>query len=113
MSIIAALLRRIANLSAAFRGLERALQIREAAAVAAGTVPDLNPCWRRMIFAQFHGLYSRKFDSQEVYAGRVPELVRLAQELAVAARIELASANPEAVGVHHVFSTHSPFPAMC
>ena len=43
-----------AKLKAAFRGLESALQIREAAAVAAGTAPDLNPCWRRMIFAQFH-----------------------------------------------------------
>jgi alpha-mannosidase len=92
-----------ADLKAAFRGLERALQIREAAAVAAGAAPDLNDCWRRMIFAQFHD-YIPGSSIPEVYAEGVPELLRLTQELAVAARTELASADGDPTGVPCLFN---------
>jgi alpha-mannosidase len=92
-----------AKLKAAFRGLEGALQIREAAAVTAGTAPDLRPCWRRMIFAQFHD-YIPGSSIPEVYAEGLPELVRVSQELAVAARTELASANGDPAGVPCLFN---------
>jgi alpha-mannosidase len=67
------------NLKSAFRGLERALQIREAVAVATGEAPDLTAPWRRLIFAQFHDyIPGSAFD--EVYAEGIPELLRLAAE---------------------------------
>lgn len=56
-----------------------------------------------MIFAQFHD-YIPGSSIPEVYAEGVPELVRMAQELAVAAGRELASANREAVGVPCLFN---------
>ena len=67
------------DLKSAFRGLERALQVREAVAVATGETPDLTAPWRRLIFAQFHDyIPGSSFD--EVYAEGVPELRRLAVE---------------------------------
>jgi len=77
-----------ANIKAAFRGLERALQIREAAAVASATVPDLSHAWRRMIFAQFHD-YIPGSSIPEVYAEGLPELKQLAEDLRTSALGEL------------------------
>ncbi len=72
------------NLKAAFRGLERALQIREAVAVATGARPDLTATWRRLVFAQFHD-YIPGSSVADVYAEGLPELNRLATtELAAA-----------------------------
>jgi len=67
------------DLKAAFRGLERALQVREAAAVATGRSPDLTGVWRRLVFAQFHDFIPGS-SVAEVYAEGVPELTRLARE---------------------------------
>jgi alpha-mannosidase len=65
------------DLKSAFRGLERALQIREAVAAATGEAPDLTAPWRRLIFAQFHDyIPGSSFD--EVYTEGVPELFQLA-----------------------------------
>src|SRR5271154_486470 len=92
-----------ANLKAAFRGFERALQIREAVAVAAGTAPDLNACWRRMIFAQFHD-YIPGSSIPEVYAEGLPELARITEDLSVAARRELASPAGDSEGTPCLFN---------
>lgn len=67
------------DLKAAFRGLERALQVREAAAVALGDAPDLGGVWRRAVFAQFHD-YIPGSSVPEVYREGVAELTRLAEE---------------------------------
>lgn len=82
------------HLKAAFRGLERALQTREAAAVARGRSPDLGVVWRRLVFAQFHD-YIPGSSVPEVYAEGVPELRRHAVEQLAAARGELASVRGE------------------
>jgi alpha-mannosidase len=77
-----------ANIKYAFRELERALQIREATAVACGNIPNLSHEWRRMVFAQFHD-YIPGSSVPEVYAEALPELANLARELRAAARAEL------------------------
>ncbi len=81
-----------ANIKSAFRELERALQIREAVAVACGSTPDLSHEWRRMVFAQFHD-YIPGSSVPEVYAEALPELAKLAQELQAGARSQLTDAN--------------------
>ncbi|HYC70026.1 MAG TPA: glycoside hydrolase family 38 C-terminal domain-containing protein [Opitutaceae bacterium] len=80
------------ELKAAFRGLERALQVREAAAVAAGRAPDLTAAWRRLVFAQFHD-YIPGSSVDDVYAEGVPELRRLARAQVAAARRDLSGAG--------------------
>ena len=77
-----------ANVKSAFRELERALQIREAAAVACGNTPNLSHEWRRMLFAQFHD-YIPGSSVPEVYAEALPELANLAHGLRAAAEAEL------------------------
>ncbi len=77
------------DLKAAFRGLERALQVREAVAVATQTAPDLTAVWRRLVFAQFHD-YIPGSSVAEVYAEGMPELTRLAREQQTAATAALA-----------------------
>jgi alpha-mannosidase len=69
-----------ANVKTAFRELERALQIREAVAVASGNTPDLSLAWRRMVFSQFHD-YIPGSSVPEVYAEALPELSGLRDEL--------------------------------
>lgn len=80
------------DLKAAFRGLERALQVREAVAVATHTAPDLAAAWRRLVFAQFHD-YIPGSSVAEVYAEGVPELIRLAREQNTAATAALTHAS--------------------
>jgi alpha-mannosidase len=67
------------NVKAAFRRLERALQIREAVAVATskGGVPT--NAWKRLVFSQFHD-YIPGSSIHEVYAEGLPELGRIADE---------------------------------
>jgi alpha-mannosidase len=79
-----------ANIKAAFRGLERALQVREAVAVVSGSAPDLGFPWGRMVFAQFHD-YIPGSSVPEVYAEALPELQSLALDLRRAAQAELAA----------------------
>jgi len=83
------------DLKGAFRALECALQVREAAAVALGQSPDLGAVWRRLIFAQFHD-YIPGSSVPEVYAEGVPELRRHAEQEIGAARTSLHAARGEA-----------------
>jgi alpha-mannosidase len=78
------------DLKAAFRALERALQIREAVAAADSAAPDLTAAWRRLVFAQFHD-YVPGSSVAEVYAEGVPELKRLAREQLAAAHAALST----------------------
>lgn len=66
------------RLKAAFRGLERALQVQEAAHVAAGKGPIPARNWARMCFSQFHDNVPGS-SIWEVYAEQIPELERLAR----------------------------------
>lgn len=77
------------DLKAAFRALERALQIREAVAAATGEAPDLTAAWRRLVFTQFHDFIPGS-SVAEVYAEGVPELRRLATAQLAAARRRLS-----------------------
>jgi alpha-mannosidase len=78
------------ELKDAFRGLERALQAREAVAVSRGSAPDLTEAWRRMVFAQFHD-YIPGSSVADVYHEGIPELRRLAKEQRQAALAELGT----------------------
>jgi alpha-mannosidase len=77
-----------------FRALEQALQLREAALVAAGRAPDatLAHAWRRMVFAQFHD-YIPGSSIPEVYAEGLPELARLTREQTAAAGKSIGAAK--------------------
>ncbi|OAM91660.1 alpha-mannosidase [Termitidicoccus mucosus] len=87
------------NLKAVFRAAERALQIREATAVATGVVPDLTEPWRRLVFAQFHD-YIPGSSVAEVYDEGIPELIKLAEHQQHAAQQELSRDG----GSWHVFN---------
>jgi len=80
------------NLKAAFRALERALQIHEAVSVATGSETVPIEAWKRMVFAQFHD-YIPGSSVPEVYAEGVPELVRLGTDQIAAAKAELECAK--------------------
>jgi alpha-mannosidase len=73
-----------------FRTLERALQLREAAAVATRTAPDLTAVWKRMVFTQFHDWIPGS-SIPDVYAEGLPEMTALAQAQTAAARTALSS----------------------
>ncbi|MDF3056535.1 MAG: alpha-mannosidase [Rariglobus sp.] len=64
------------SLKAAFRELERTLQISEAAACVTGKNRDRAHAWKRMIFAQFHD-YIPGSSVWDVYAEGIPELQAL------------------------------------
>lgn len=84
------------RVKAHFRALERALQLREAALVAANGAPDetLAQAWRRMVFAQFHD-YIPGSSIPEVYVEGLPELARLAGEQTAAATQSFAADRGE------------------
>ncbi|MGE9292928.1 MAG: alpha-mannosidase, partial [Puniceicoccales bacterium] len=67
------------NLKAAFRGLERALQLAEAVSAATGQCWDLEYAWKRLVFAQFHD-YIPGSSVWDVYLEGVPELEALAED---------------------------------
>lgn len=67
------------DLKAAFRGLERALQAREAAHAVVGAGPIPKDAWRRLVFAQFHD-YIPGSSVPSVYREALPELRALAEE---------------------------------
>ena len=76
------------HVKAAFRALERALQVREAVAVATAREVDLTHAWRRMLCAQFHD-YIPGSSIPDVYAEGVPELQQLAAALLGEAQLAL------------------------
>jgi alpha-mannosidase len=84
------------NLKDAFRNLERALQIREAAAVATGNGGVPAEAWKRMVFAQFHD-YIPGSSIHEVYAEGLPELNRIANEQLAAAKKALTTKGGDSV----------------
>lgn len=93
------------DLKDAFRALERALQVREAVAVACGTQPDLAAAWRRMIFAQFHD-YIPGSSVADVYIEGLPELRMLAAALRREALNELESTGGKGEEIA-VFNPHA------
>ena len=75
------------SLKAAFRGLERALQVLEAAHVVRGLGPIDRHYWKRASFSHFHD-YIPGSSIWEVYAEAIPELQKLAAKaLAEAAQV--------------------------
>ncbi|HEY9247742.1 MAG TPA: glycoside hydrolase family 38 C-terminal domain-containing protein, partial [Rariglobus sp.] len=75
------------SLKAAFRGLERALQVLEAAHVVRGLGPIDRHYWKRASFSHFHD-YIPGSSIWEVYAEAIPELRTLAAKaLAEAGRV--------------------------
>ena len=84
------------DLKASFRGLERALQLREAAHVLTGAGPIPVHAWKRLIFSQFHD-YIPGSSIWEVYKEGLPELNGLADE-ALAAATKLLGASQENLG---------------
>jgi alpha-mannosidase len=80
------------DFKSAFRGLERALQAREATAVVRRSAPDLTAEWRRAVFAQFHD-YIPGSSIAEVYATGGSELKQLAERLYRDATKELETAG--------------------
>lgn len=91
-----------ADLKAAFRSLERSLQVREAVAAATGESPDLQGVWRRLVFAQFHDFIPGS-SIAEVYAEGVPELSRHAREQQAGAKKRLEQAR----GPLQAFNPHA------
>jgi alpha-mannosidase len=96
------------GVKAAFRSLERALQTREAVAVATAEAPDLGQVWRRMVFAQFHD-YVPGSSIPDVYVEGVPELQRHAAEQRAAAERVLTDGS---AGKSCVFNP-LPLPRLC
>lgn len=94
------------NLKSAFRGLERALQMREAVAAATGksSSPAADAAWRALVFAQFHD-YIPGSSAWDVYLEGVPKLLAHAEEQLADARAaldtlegdEACAFNPHAV----------------
>ena len=76
------------SLKAAFRGLERALQILEAAHVVRGLGPIDRHYWKRASFSHFHD-YIPGSSIWEVYAEAIPELETLAAKALAEARAVL------------------------
>jgi len=85
------------NVKAAFRGLERALQVQEAAACATGTGPIDAQAWRRLVFAQFHD-YIPGSSVPDVYREGVAEHRKLAVEAEGAARRLLSDVGSQLAG---------------
>lgn len=72
-------------MKAAYRRLERALQVQEAAHCATGAGPIDRKAWERLVFAQFHDCLPGS-SIHEVYEATLPELDRLAEGARAAAR---------------------------
>lgn len=82
------------RLKAAFRNLEKALQLREAVAVVTRTRPSLGEVWRRMVFAQFHDAIPGS-SIPDVYHEMIPELEGHARREAAAAQSALMGAESQ------------------
>lgn len=86
----------------AFRALERAMQVAEAASCATGSAPDRSAVWKRLIFAQFHD-YIPGSSVWDVYAEGLAELQRLAAEQRSSARKSLSRKG----GTECLFNPHA------
>ncbi|EIQ00775.1 alpha-mannosidase [Opitutaceae bacterium TAV1] len=82
------------GLKSAFRGIERALQIQEAAHAVTGAGPIDDHAWRRATFSHFHD-YIPGSSIWEVYHEAIPELEKLSVE-ALAAATRTLSGNGKA-----------------
>ncbi|OAM89153.1 alpha-mannosidase [Termitidicoccus mucosus] len=82
------------RLKAAFRALERALQIQEAAHAATGAGPVGAHAWKRLVFSQFHD-HIPGSSIWEVYARAIPELEQLAADALGGAAEVLSSGKME------------------
>jgi alpha-mannosidase len=94
-----------ASVKDAFRALERALQISEAAGCVSGRTWDRTHAWKRLVFAQFHD-YIPGSSVWDVYKEGVPELNALASQETARALQALSSTkgidgflNPHAIEV--------------
>lgn len=85
------------ELKSAFRALERALQILEAAHVVRGLGPIDLHYWKRATFSHFHD-YIPGSSIWEVYAEAIPELRSLAAKALAEAQTALAEENASACG---------------
>jgi len=95
------------DFKALFRGAERALQVREAVAVATGEVPDLVAVWRRVVFAQFHDFIPGS-SIAEVYAEGRAEFSKLISEQLTAASERLAlGTKGTSRGLAQLFNPHA------
>lgn len=83
---------------AAFRGLERALQVAEAVAVVTGAGPIGDAAWKRLVFMQFHDFIPGSSILQ-VYTEGIAEARRLTAEAraAATARLNTTANAPEAL----------------
>ncbi len=86
------------SLKSAFRGIERALQIQEAAHVVTGAGPINDYAWRRAAFSHFHD-YIPGSSIWEVYAEAIPELQKLSAEAIDAAGKALGPAGKKTKGI--------------
>lgn len=100
----------------AYRALERALQVQEAAHVAAGLGPIPEEPWQRLCLAQFHDALPGS-SIADVYTEMTPELERRAGEALAAAAAALAGGdgacvfNPLPISVSTVIdSAQGPLP---
>ncbi|MEL6310882.1 MAG: alpha-mannosidase, partial [Pseudomonadota bacterium] len=91
------------RLKAAFRAVERALQVHEAVRCATGGGPIDPQPWRRICFAQFHD-YIPGSSIQEVYDEHIPELEALAVQVAQTAADELNASGGSGDGEACVFN---------
>ncbi|MEO1238044.1 MAG: alpha-mannosidase, partial [Planctomycetota bacterium] len=85
------------NLKAAFRGLERGLQIHEAVRCVTGGGPVGDHAWKRLVFSQFHD-YIPGSSIQRVYDEGVPELESLGEGAVSAAADELSVGGDSTAG---------------
>lgn len=90
------------GLKAAFRGLERALQVSEAAGCVTGKNRDHLATWKRLIFSQFHD-YIPGSSVWDVYREGIPELRALAR----AANDDAERALGRAKGEDCLFNPHA------
>lgn len=90
------------NLKAAFRGLERALQVAEAASVVTGKRWDMEHAWKRLVFAQFHD-YIPGSSVWDVYLEGLPELDAEAEAQLELAGRALSNGKP----VASLFNSHA------
>jgi alpha-mannosidase len=90
------------EVKAAFRGLERALQVSEAVSCVTSKNWDRTHSWKRMIFSQFHD-YIPGSSVWDVYQEGVPEL----QRLAASEYQKIEKKVSKATGEHSLLNPHA------
>lgn len=90
------------EMKAAFRGLERALQISEAVSCATGRQWDRSHPWKRLVFSQFHDFIPGS-SVWDVYLEGVPQLDQLARD----ERAKAAGALEQNEGEPSLFNPHA------